>query len=277
MAMLNFGGHIISVGLVAALQNNVDYLLVGRILGAAALGYYTIAFRIPELIIRNLNAVVGNVAHPLLSKLQTDAGKLQSVYFSYVRYISLFTFPAGVGLALTAEPLIKSVYTPKWEPAIFLMQCIAIALAISSVGHVPGVLYKAINRPQILSQLALIKLPVTVGVLWYAAQWNLNAVAVSQIALAIFYMSLDSIVVSRVIGFGLRTFLGALTPALAGAAVMSVTLMIVTHLLSPSGFTGLIFLIVIGISSYIGTLTFVSRETVAKAYTVVMRVAAVRP
>jgi O-antigen/teichoic acid export membrane protein len=274
--MLSFGGHMISVGLVGALRNNIDYLFVGRVLGAAALGYYTIAYRIPELVIRNLNFVVGNVAHPLLARLQADSQHLRSVYFSYIRYISLFTFPAGVGIALTADPFIRFFYTSKWEAAIFPMQCVALALAIASVGHVPGVLYKAVNRPEILNQTTLVKMPVTIAALWYATGWGINGVAASQVALAIFYVVLDSVVVSRIIEFRMGAFFKALAPALAGSAVMAAALVLVNESVSPTGLAGLITLIIVGLASYLGTLAFVSRETVAQAYTVVMRAAVAR-
>ncbi len=267
--MTSFGIHMISVGLVGALRSNVDYLIVGRILGAAALGYYTIAYRIPELIIRNLNYVVGNVAHPLIARLQTDLQQLRSVYFAYIRYIALFTFPAGVGIALTADPFIRVFYTSKWEAAILPMQAVAIALAISSIGFVPGVLYKAVSRPEVLNQTTLVKLPVTIGVLWYAARWGINGVALSQIGLAIFYVTLDSIVVSRIIQFSTLELLRALAPALAGAGMMAVALVTVNTFLAPAGLAGLVGLILVGLATYAATLTLVKREIVVQAYSAV--------
>jgi lipopolysaccharide exporter len=48
-AVAFFGFHIILLETAGAFRNNVDYLLVGRILGAASLGHYTMAYRIPEL------------------------------------------------------------------------------------------------------------------------------------------------------------------------------------------------------------------------------------
>jgi O-antigen/teichoic acid export membrane protein len=274
--MLTNGSHLISVGLSGTLRNNIDYLFVGRLFGAAALGYYTLAYRIPELVIQNLNVVVGKVALSLLSQLQTDVRRLQSVYFSYIRYIALFTFPAGIGLALTASIFIRTFYTTKWDPAIFPSQCIALALAISSVGLVPGVLYKAINKAKVLNQINLIKLPITIAVLWYAARWGVNGVAVSQIFLAIFYVTVDSLVVNRILNFQIGNMIKALTPALAGAAAMSVTLVILMSLVTPSGVAGLILVVMIGIGAYASALVLVSRDVVLKAYTM-LRAATARP
>lgn len=93
---------------------------------------------------------------PLISKLGSDKENLHSIYFIYVRYIALFTFPIGFGLALISDFFVESFLSQSWLPVIFPMALVSIALAISSVGYVPGVIYKAINRPEILNWLSMI-------------------------------------------------------------------------------------------------------------------------
>src|SRR5215208_2599130 len=154
-----FGYHIILLETAGALRNNVDYLLVGRILGAAALGYYTMAYRIPELLIRSLNYVLGSVSLSALALTQSEPGKMQAFYFGYIRFLSMFTFPVSVGLAFTSQVFIPLFLSEKWGPAIIPTALIALALGVASLGYVPGVLYKAISRPDILNKLALIKVP----------------------------------------------------------------------------------------------------------------------
>jgi O-antigen/teichoic acid export membrane protein len=167
--VLTFGGHIIIVELVGALRNNIDYLIVGRMLGARNLGYYTMAYRIPELTIRSVNNVVGRVSLPILSRIQTDKEVLRGIYFGYIRYIALFTFPIGFGLALVSGLFIETLLSAEWAPAALPMALICVALTISSVGYVPGVLFKAINRPDILVYLSLVKLPIIISLALFCA------------------------------------------------------------------------------------------------------------
>ncbi len=135
-----FGFHIILLETAGAFRNNVDYLLVGRILGAAALGFYTMSYRIPELLIRSLNYVVGNVSLPALAMTQSDRPKMQKFYFGYLRFLSMFVFPVGVGLAFTAPVFIPLFLSEKWGPAIIPTALISIALCVTALGYVPGVL-----------------------------------------------------------------------------------------------------------------------------------------
>jgi lipopolysaccharide exporter len=102
LRVTTFGLNILALEAIGAFRSNVDYLLVGRILGAAALGYYIMSYRIPELLIRSLNTVVARVSLPAMALAQMEREQLRSFYFSYIRYISFFVFPVSVGMALTA-------------------------------------------------------------------------------------------------------------------------------------------------------------------------------
>src|SRR5262249_2685850 len=106
-----FGAHIVALGILGTIFGNIDFVFVGRFLGAGALGYYTLAYRIPDLVLTNTNNVVGRVAYPLFCRLQSDFKQLRSAYFSYIRYMALLIFPAGVGLAITAAPFILIFYS----------------------------------------------------------------------------------------------------------------------------------------------------------------------
>ena len=145
--VLVYGGHITVGDFLGNLRANVDYIIVGRILGAATLGIYTLSYRIPELVINSVNSVVGTVAFPLISRISSDKENLRSTYFGYIRYIALFTFPIGFGLALVSPLFVETFLSENWLPVIVPMELISIALAVSSVGYVPGVLYKAIGQP----------------------------------------------------------------------------------------------------------------------------------
>jgi lipopolysaccharide exporter len=261
-SMLVFGFHIIIIELVGAIRNNVDYLLVGRILGAVALGYYTMAFRIPELLIGSLNNVVGTVSFPALVVTQSDSEKMRSFYFGYIRYLALFVFPIGVGLTLTAHIFIPVLLSSKWVPAIVPTALISSALAIMAIGYVPGVLYKVINRPQILNQLAIIKVPMAVAVLWYSTRWGINGVAAGQIVIGLVSVTLDTLVANHVMGYRIFDLARAVFPSLASSLAMALILATVDRVFVLSGFGGFSILVILGVATYAGILFLISRETI---------------
>ncbi len=258
--ILQYGIHIVGAGIIGALLTNVDYIFVGRILGASALGYYTLAYRVPELLIRNFNTVIDKVSMPVISKFQTDIPALRSVYLRYINYLALFVFPAGLGLALIADIFIKTFYTSDWLPSIIPMQVIAVALSISAIGYVPGVLYKANNRPDILTKLAFFKLPFAVVVLWLGTQAGIIGVAIAQLALATFNLTLDSLMVTHIVKLHLGDIAKALQPALIGTLTMGGVLIIVKLLVKPEGIWGLVLMAILGALIYFVVLLIAERE-----------------
>ena len=263
--MTVFGVHIVAISLLGALFSNVDMLFVGRILGAEALGYYTMAYRIPELVLASTNNVVARVAHPLFSRVQSSAEQLRTTFISYLRYMSLIIFPAGVGLAIVTAPFIIIAYSSRWAPSIPAMQLISLALAVSSVGFIPGVLYKASNRPEILTKLALVKVLPDMTVLWLGTRWGIVGVAAAQIVTAFINVSLDSLVVSRILRLRPSEMLRALAPATACSAIMGLAGFFLAPKLTSAGVPGLLFLVVFGIIVYGTMLLLVSRESITQA------------
>jgi O-antigen/teichoic acid export membrane protein len=260
--LAGYGSHIIIIGFAGALESNVDYIIVGRVLGAAALGIYTMAYRIPELAMRSFNEVAARVLFPLLSRMQSDGDSLRTFYFNYIRYVSLFTFSFGIGIALISKLFVELFMSSKWEPAILPMSLIALGLAISSIGYAPGVLYKSINRPEILTRIALVKLPIIAAILIICSRWGINGVAIGQVIYAIFSVSLDSFIVSRIVKFKFIELINAIAPAAFSSVIMAVTLGLIHIFFTPTGWIGFGILLLLGATSFIFTLALVSRETV---------------
>ncbi len=258
-SIVGYGSHIILLETAGAFRNNVDYLLVGRILGAASLGFYTMAYRMPELIIRSLNYVVGNVSLPALASVQSDRPKLQKFYFGYIRFLSMFVFPVGIGLAFTAPVFIPLFLSDKWIPAILPTSLISIALCITALGYVPGVLYKAIGRPDILNKLAFVKMPIAVLILWFSTRWGIVGVAAGQIAIALISVSMDMLVANRVMKYPARELLGAIAPSLFSTLSMAVVLFLIRQAV-PVGLVQLILMVALGALTYFGVFWMLNRE-----------------
>ncbi len=264
--MLGYGIHITGVSLVGSFMVNVDYLLVGRLLGATALGYYTMAFRIPELVIRSVSHIVDTVAFPVLARTQSDPEKTHEVYFAYLRYMSLVTFPAGFGLALLSPALVQVFFAEVWRPMIAPMQFIAIASALSIVSYLSGIIYNAIGRPDLTFKLSLVKLPVVVAVLYAGTFWGIVGVAAGHVALTLVCMALDLVMIRRVTKAPLIGVLDAVRPALLGAAIM--VLVVTTLVLSiSSAWVQVAIIPLAGAAAYIGAIWFAGRDTLIQART----------
>ena len=260
-SILNFGFHIILLETAGAFRNNVDYLLVGKILGAASLGYYTMAYRIPELLIRTMNHVIGNVSLPALAITQSDPAKMRKFYFGYIRFLSMFVFPVGVGLAFTAPVFIPIFLSERWGPAIVPTALISIALCIAALGYVPGVLYKAISRPDILNKLAIIKMPVAVLILWYCTRWGIVGVAAGQIVIGLISVSMDMLVANAVMKYPFADLFKAISPALESTFSMAVVLFLIQQWVPYVGLIQFVLMVALGGLTYFVVFWLINPET----------------
>lgn len=265
-AVTGYGFHIVMLEIVGALRGNVDYLLIGRILGAAALGYYTMAFRIPELLIRSVNHAIGRVSLPALAITQSDPIKLRSFYFNYLRYLSIFVFPVGIGLTLTAPLFIPIFFSQQWNAAIVPTMLISLALAISALGYVPGVLYKAISKPDVLNRLAIAKLPIAIFILWYSTRWGINGVAAGQVAMSIISLSVDSLIANYIMQYPLKELIKTILPAFSATLIMAFVLLLVYQILPLGVIFKLVVMVLVGILVYVTSLWLINRETLLQGY-----------
>jgi PST family polysaccharide transporter len=266
--ILNYGVQLTVVGGLGTLLADVDYLIIGAMLGETALGYYTLAFRIPELLIKNLAQAVSTVAFPVAARLQSDMAALRDAYLKMQRYMLAILAPLGGGLYALTPPLIHLLFQTRWDPIIPVMQILTIYMVLGGVNHWPGVVYKALGRPGILNVLSLVKLVMLVPTLWWsAANYGIEGVAWGQLAIRIVGIVIDMWVVAGFVGVSVWANVRALLPSLAASTVMaaSVQLLVMSSNGEPS-IPALIVLVAAGAAEYVGLLWLLDRESVAALF-----------
>jgi PST family polysaccharide transporter len=229
------------------------------------------SYRIPQLIIYSLNNAVGTASFPALASVQTDKKRLKHYYFNYIRYLSLFVLPIGVGLALTAPTLITVLLSESWTSAILPTALISLALAILSMGYVPGVLYKAIGRPEILNYLVVIKTPIVVSILWLSTRWGIAGVAAGQVANAFILVTIDTLCANYIMKYSVSDLIKAIFPSAVASVIMGGMLILLYWLFTLDGILGLISVVIAGAGVYFAALALISRETILQGFAIVKR------
>jgi len=222
--LLTYGVNIVAVNGLGTFINQVDYLVVGRVLGAAALGVYTLAFRIPELLVKEFCANAGQVIFPAYAKIRDDQAALSQGFLITMRYMSLITVPVALGLAAVSRPLVLTFFTDKWSEAIPVLSAIAIYTLIRSLTFNIGDVYKAQGRPDILTRLSLVKAAMLAPALWWAAVavGTITAVAWTQVVIAFIAGLINLAVAARMLNTPLSILFRTFWPSIAAGLVMAV-------------------------------------------------------
>lgn len=221
--VLGYGIPVAGSSLLSRLIFNVDYLIIGSVLGATALGYYTLAFRIPELLIINVFFVLSAVAFPMFSRLQGDPARMRSAYLFSVRVYSLYGLCAGVGLAIIAPLVVPVVFGARWEDAIAPLVPLALYAACRSIGVGTNEVYKALGRPGLALSLSVLRLAVLVPALIVGAlHWGVVGVAWAQVVASLALALIMQARAAQVLSLPFRDVGRALIPGLLAAGAVLV-------------------------------------------------------
>ncbi len=257
-AVLGFGLPAAAGMLLAKLIFDIDYLIVGRELGAEALGYYTMGFRIPELLIINVFFVVSSVTFPLYSRARTDPGRLQRGYLSSVRLQATYGLAAGLGTAAVAPVLVPVLLGSNWGQAVGALVPLAVYAALRSLGAGANDVYKALGRPGLSVQISLLRLVVLVPLLFYATRWGFEGVAWAQAGAAAVFVVLMQGVALRVLALRWSQLLGAVWPAVVAGVVTGAAALLVTLTLPGPDAVVLTVAVLAGATGGAGTLAVVA-------------------
>jgi len=184
--IFGFGVYTTGTQIFNYLTGNIDYLLIGKLLGAQPLGVYTLAYNVTYVIRGQIMNVVNKVFYPVYSKVQDDPIVIKKYYFKVIKYNCIVIYPIMVGLILLAEPFILIGLGEKWSEAIIPTQLMAGAGLVHLLTSSNTILLRGIGRPRLEMIMSIIKtLGVTVpfiiaGVLYYGIIGAAAALLISK-------------------------------------------------------------------------------------------------
>jgi lipopolysaccharide exporter len=211
--LLSFSAPLVGSLLLLALINDVDYLIVGRRLGATALGYYTIAFRVPQMVISNTFLVFSQVLIPVLVRAGQDPPRLRRGYLRTLRLQAVFGLSAAVGLAVMAPLLVPVLFGDRWAPAVVPMVALSLYAAARSLAWGATDVYKAMGRPGLAFLSSFAWLLVLVPALLVGSRFGIEGVAWTQLGVALVAALVMHEVATREMKLPHRRLAGALGPA----------------------------------------------------------------
>lgn len=148
--LFEYGKFIWGSNLVSTITNPMDKMLIGRFMGAANLGYYSIAYNLCRMPVTQISFLVNRIAFPALSKVQNDKARLMKGFMKSLSHVSIISLPIAFGLMAVAEKLVLCVYGNKWVQVIPLIKVIAFYGMTVSLSSLTTPFFDAVGKPNIL-------------------------------------------------------------------------------------------------------------------------------
>jgi len=269
-----YGIHLLILNAFGIILDQADQLVIGTLLGAVQLGYYTIASKIPEMIIANFSLVLTKVLFPTYAKIKDDPPMLSKSFLTTTKFTAYITVPAGVGMAAVAPELVRVVFGYKWEPAIPLLQVLALLGTAFTLPWAAGDVYKAIGRPDLFTKLLLLETVYTFPLIYLLGIQSRLAVMASLANLisALISMFVRFGVITRLLPVHFREILLTLRSPILSGAVMFVAVTVWSKLAEDvlPDIVVLASAILVGAIVYLGLLYWMERKDLHQARNMIL-------
>jgi O-antigen/teichoic acid export membrane protein len=214
--------HVVISRVCWYISANADFLMAGRILGKAALGFYNVGWTLASIPVDRIAVLIGQVTAPVFSAVQTDRQAMRRYVLRITEGIALITFPVSLGLALVAPDFVRVVLGSKWEPTILPLQVLAAYAAFRSITPLlPQVLQITRDAKFEMWRMVAAAVLMPAGFYFGAQRWG-------TVGLAMAWVFLDPLIaiplyrrVCAKIDVSLKAYVTALWPAVSATALMA--------------------------------------------------------
>jgi O-antigen/teichoic acid export membrane protein len=264
-SLMKFGASVTLIDIMTQITDNIDYVIVGRIFGLIPLSIYTLAYRLPEMLLIGNLWVMGGVVFPAFSSIQDRPEELRRGFLASVRFVELIAVPISLGLLIAADPIIRVVFGDQWLDAIPVLRVLAIYAWVYSLGYHVGGFYKAIGRPDILLRLSVLTLIIIVPSLLIGARFGIIGVAVGHLVAVLIRRIISLGLATRFVNVSILDIFGELRSSLFGALVMVPVALGVSYLTADlNPFLQLAFIVLSGATAYLGVLWWIEKDNLIR-------------
>jgi PST family polysaccharide transporter len=270
-SIVGFTGSVFGQNLLYYGGRNVDNVLIGRYLGAAPLGAYSLAYNVMLMPFHQIGGMVQQVLFPAFSRMQKDPRRIAEIWLRATRLVSAITVPALVGLVVVAPDFVSVLLGPKWHSAVPLIRILAWAGLLQSLQTLNGDIMWSLDRAGTFLRFTIVWFVASIASFVIGLQWGILGLATSYTICCALIEPLNGWLTARVLGVSFARLVSGfwgVAQATGGmaAAVLAVRTGLIGAGLSPA--PRLAICVAVGIAVYLPLLAWRAPETVAEVTSV---------
>ena len=131
--LLGFGVYSTLEWLAFTVMTTADVLIVGRLLGAADVGAYTVVLNFAAMPINKVAPIINSIAFPAFAMVQNDPAEARYYVVKGLRLFAVLIVPVFFGMGATAPEVVDLVFGPAWAAARPLLPILSGALTFRAL------------------------------------------------------------------------------------------------------------------------------------------------
>jgi O-antigen/teichoic acid export membrane protein len=248
--MLTFGAYATIGVLASTVLFQLDKIILGSTLGAAAVAYYVLPGSI-AIKIHGSIAALSNIVFPLTSDLFATGNldRLRALYKRATRIVVTLLVLAVTPMFLLAYPFLYYWVGENFATnSTFVMQILVLTYSILALTAIPFYVLYGAGQPKIAALFSVLSGALNIGLLYaLIPNWGINGAAVAYLLAVLPALGFIRVVEKRILNLPVRDFYLQLGMRMVALAAISLALTALARPLitSLSSFVGVYLLVVL--------------------------------
>lgn len=202
--LFNFGSKILGSSLLASIQNNIYYFVIGKFFSASGLGFYTRAEQFNAIVTNNITGTLERVFFPVLSSIQEDEQHMKATLRKMIRTSFFITYFALISMAIVAKPMIYVLIGDKWGESVLYLQLICIGSVFFPFNIVNLNILKIKGRSDLILRLQIFKTFLTAIIIVSGILWGIAVMLIVRIITTLIATYLNSYYSGKLLGYSIK-------------------------------------------------------------------------
>lgn len=252
-SMLGYTGHVSGSRVLEWANQNLDNFLVGRFVGAASLGAYSIAYSIAVVPVNRIAGPLSQVFFPAFSRMP-NLESIRVAWLRAARMLALVLVPAMLGVVVVAPEFVRVVFGARWHDAAPVLQLLAPVGLLQAMMELNAGVLQALALTRLLFRATATISVASVCAFAAGLPWGIRGVATAYLLVSVVIEPVYLWLTARALELSPWTWVRSVAGVLqAGVAMLGVLLaaraLLVDAHVSAAG--RLVVLIAIGAVTYV--------------------------
>lgn len=240
---------------------NLDQLIIGSVLGPAALGIFNFSRRLFQILNDVIAGALTSVSHALLSSLQNEKEKMREAFLFATYGSSIVSFPAFVGLAAVAGDAIPLIFGQHWHEAIWPTRWFCLIGLMSCIGVIQSSLIKSQGKSNWWFYYQLFRQILTISTILLLLDKGINFIVMIMALQTVLFWPVTLVMVSKITDLKVSSYFRQFLEPFSASILMAITVFVISYYMqAASPIVRLLAEILIGGAIYSVAIFYLSKE-----------------
>lgn len=220
-SLISYSGYVFLSDILYYFYTRADVAIVGKILGASSLGFYTVAYNLATLPMGKISGMLSGIGFAAYAQIKNNPNEVKSKFLMTIEMNSLIFFPILWGISSIADDFIPILLGEKWLPAIIVLQLIPLIIPLQMTGPLFRPALLGIGRADVFLKTLITNAICVPGAITLGGLWGgLEGVCMGWVVGFFLAYSLNVKRFLPILNIKLAEYLSAMLPAALMALIM---------------------------------------------------------